>query len=228
MCNTEQLNLLKNTLYDKSRTCPLCNHKFTSKAIRVGKNKLVSLDEDLYAHYDIVNPILYDAIVCPECKYSATSKNFDTLMPRHKLLLKDTFNKGIINITLNEYLTAEDSIAMHKLALLAAITKKSKIGEQAYIALHIAWLYRECGNKEDELLFLERAYSGFNEALSTENFPIQGFDEATLMYTLAALAHQLDKDDECLKMLSSVITMSGLSPRLKDHALNLKEKIKHK
>ncbi len=225
MCSTENIDSLKNVLYDKTHTCPLCNHQFTSKAIKVGKNKLVSLDEDLYAHYNIVNPILYDTIVCTKCKYAATSKNFDTLMSRHKKLLKETFTTNAINIDFGEFVTIDESIDMHKLALLAAITKKSKVGEQAYIALHIAWLYRDNGDEKNELMFIERAYTGFSEALSTESFPIQGFDEATLMYMLAAMAHQLGKISESRKILSSVIIMSGLSSRLKQHCLTLKEKL---
>ena len=223
--NEENIEILKNILYDKSRTCPLCRHNFTSKAIKVGKNRLISVDEDLYAHYDIVNPLLYDIIVCPECSYSATTKNFDSLMSRHRKLLQDTFKKHSIHNNFSEFVSISEAISMHKLALLSSITKKSKIGEQAYIALHISWLYRDLGDKSNERLFTDRAYCGFNEALSTEHFPIQGLDEATLLYMLAAMAHNLGYNSESKKILSSLIVMSGLSTRLKDHILTLKQKI---
>ena len=64
--------------------------------------------------------------------------------------------------------------------------------------------------------------------MTKENFPILGLDEATLLYMLAAMAHELNKLEESKQYLSSVITMPGLSPRLKDHALNLKEKLYEK
>ncbi len=225
---SENLETLKAILYDKSCTCPLCGHAFTTKTIKIGKNQVTSIDEDLYPHYSMVNPLLYDIIVCPECGYSAVTKNFSSLLPRQKEWLRVHFYRGAKIPNYEEYTTLEEAIHKHKIALLACMTRKSKLGEQAYVALHIAWLYRDQGNDAESKSFLIRAYEAFGEALTKENFPILGIDEGTLLYMLAAMAHELNKPEESKQYLSAVITMPGLSPRLKDHALNLKEKLYEK
>ncbi|PHV72096.1 hypothetical protein CS063_01045 [Sporanaerobium hydrogeniformans] len=213
---------LKDVLYDKSYVCPVCNRKFTSKTIKLGKNQVVSVDLDLYPHYSLVNPLLYDILFCEFCGYAATSKNFDTLLPKQKEWIRNQICSNYKSHTFSEFVTTEEAIYKHKMALLACLTKKGKVGEQAYIALHIAWLYRDLEDTENEIAFLERAYDGFSTALSTERFPILGLDEITTMYMLAALAYKLGKPIEAKKYLGSVLTTAGISERVKDRALDLK------
>lgn len=223
--STESLKLV---LYDKTYTCPICEEAFKAKSIRVGKNQLLTVDEDLYAHYAIVNPLLYDVITCPNCNYSATVKNFDKLLPRQKEWLQANLVSVFTHpISFGEYTSTEEAIHKHKLALLMAINKKSKIGEQSYLALHIAWLYRDLGDEVNEKLFLQKAFTGFSESLETETTPIIGLDEYTIMYILAAIAFKLDEIDASKKFLSVLLTTSGLSSRIKDRALDLKNKLRN-
>ena len=222
MCISDDI---KGALYDKSYTCPLCNETFKSKAIRSGRNQLVSIDVDLCAHYSLINPLLYDVIVCPSCGYSVLSKTLGPLLPKQKEWLKAQFSKDKPHPSYHEYTTLEEAILKHKLALVACITRKSKIGEQAYIALHIAWLYRDLGSTQEEYDFLERAYTGLCEAFSTDSFPILGMDELTFTYLIAAVAYKLDKKEICKQYLSTILSAVGCPPRIKDHALSLKQKL---
>ena len=215
----------KNALYDKSYTCPLCNKTFKSKAIRSGRNQLVSIDLDLCAHYSLVNPLLYDVIVCPSCGYSVLSKTLAPLLSKQKEWLNTQFSRYKTQTVYNEYTTIEEAIHKHKLALVACMTRKGKIGEQAHIALHIAWLYRDLENTEEEHDFLERAYTGLCEAFTTDSFPILGMDELTFTYLIAAVAYELNKKEACKQYLSTVICAIGCPPRIKEHALNLKQKL---
>lgn len=219
------LETLEKILYDKSYVCPLCGEAFKNKAIRSGKNQLISIDDDLYPHYSLVNPLFYSVVVCPHCGYSVLSRTFGPLLPKQKEWLSEHFSKTHPHPSYSEYTTAEEALKKYKMALIACMTRKSRISEQAYIALNIAWLYRDLGQKEDEHLFLTRAYSGFNEAFSTELFPIVGMDEMTFTYTLAALAYELGELNEAKQCLSSILTSSDCPPRVRDHALNLKEKV---
>ncbi len=217
----------KNTLYDKSYTCPICNRGFTTKTIKVGKNQVVSVDSDLYARYSIVNPILYDVLSCPNCGYAAVTKSFDTLLPKQKEWIKAQLSANYKPCAYSEYTTIKEAIHKHKMALLTCITKKGKTGEQAYIVLHIAWLYRDLEDEQNEISFLQRAYEGFEEALSKERFPIFGLDDVTVMYMLADIGYRLGKLDAAKRYLSTVITSPGVSSRIKDRALELKEKVMH-
>lgn len=224
-CISEDLS--KKLFYDKTYICPMCDKDFTAKTIRIGKNQLLDIDDDLYAHYALVNPLLYDVITCPHCHYTSLSKTFDKLLPKQKEWLKDTLlTLQKQNMNYAEHPTTEEAIYKYKLALLMAMTKKSKIGEQSYLALHIAWLYRDLKDSQNEHLFLQKALDGFIETLEKETLPILGFDEHTVMYLLAAIAYKLNKLDISKKYLSSLLVASGLPPRIKDRALELKTKLK--
>lgn len=224
MCVSDDI---KEALYDKSYTCPLCNEAFKNKAIRSRRNQLVSIDVDLYAHYSLINPLHYDVIVCPSCGYSVLSKTLGPLLPKQKEWLSTQFTKGNPLPPYQEYTTPQEAIHKHKMALVACITRKGKVGEQAYIALNIAWLYRDLGNTKDEHIFLERAYTGLCEAFSADTFPILGMDELTFTYLIAAIAYKLDKKEESKQYLSTVLSAVGCPPRIKDHALNLKQMLLH-
>ena len=221
--NTQEV--LRNILYDKSYTCPVCSEHFTIKAIKVGKNQVVSIDSDLYTKYSLVNPIIYDALICQNCGYAAITKSFDTLLPKQKEWIKEHISSNYKPCTYSEYTTTAEAIHKHKMALLTCITKKGKTGEQAYIALHIAWLYRDLKDEKNELSFLQRAYEGFGQALTTERFPVFGLDDITVMYILADIGYRLGHLEAAKKYLSAVIISPGVSPRVKDRALDLKEKI---
>ena len=48
-------------LFDKTYTCPVCDHEFKSKTVRTGKAKLVSADTDLRPKYKRINPLIFRA-----------------------------------------------------------------------------------------------------------------------------------------------------------------------
>lgn len=219
-------DLSKKLFYDKTYVCPMCNKDFTAKTIRIGKNQLLTIDDDLYTHYALVNPLLYDVITCPHCHYTSLSKLFDKLLAKQKEWLKDTiYALQRQNMSYAEHPTTEEAIYKYKLALLMAMTKKSKIGEQSYLALHIAWLYRDLKDSANEMIFLEKALNGFIETLEKETLPILGFDEHTVLYIISAIAYKLNKIDIAKKYLSTLIVASGIPPRIKDRALELKTKL---
>ncbi len=217
--------ILEKLLYDKSYVCPLCGEAFKNKAIRSGKNQLISIDDDLYPHYSLVNPLYYCIVVCPHCGYSVLSKTFGPLLPKQKEWLNAHFSKNKITPYYKEYTTSKDALQKYKMALLACITKKGHISEQAYIALNIAWIYRDLKDHSNEQLFLRRAYDGFCEALTKEHFPILGMDEFTLTYSIAAIAYEIGELESSKKYLSTILVATGCPPRIKEHALNLKHKL---
>lgn len=224
-CISEDLS--KKLFYDKTYVCPMCKKDFTSKTIRIGKNQPRDIDDDLYTHYALVNPLLYNVITCPHCCYTSLSKTFDKLLPKQKEWLKHIlFTLQKQNLTPSEHPTIEEAIHKYKLALLIAMTKKSKIGEQSYLALHIAWLYRELQDSQNEQHFLKKALDGFIETLENETLPILGFDEHTVMYLLSAISYKLSDMETSKKYLSTLLVASGISPRIKNRALDLKTKLK--
>lgn len=216
---------IQDILYDKSYECPVCDNHFTSKAIKLRKNQVLSIDIDLYVRYSAINPILYDCILCPKCGYAALSQNFDKLLPTQKQWIKEQVSKNYKAQYFNEYATLTQAITKHKLALLACITKKGKIGEQAYISLHIAWLYRDLNDDMNEKLFLARALDGFKKAFQSERFPIFSLDETTTAYIVSAIAYLLGDFETSKQYLAQVISNPASSSKIKDRALDLKQKL---
>lgn len=217
---------LEEVLYDKTYVCPVCNYTFKSKAVRSGKNKLTSTDTDLYSHYDKVNPIVYDCIMCNRCGYSAISKSFSKLTSKQiEWIKQEISSKYNRQFDIKDFFTEQDAIERYKLALLTLIVKKARPGEKAYICLRIAWLYRDLGDEKNEKVFLQHALQGFEEAYTKGNFPIYELNEETVAYLIAELNRRLGKYEDAAKWASHLILSPGISPRLKSRVQDLKDMI---
>ncbi len=226
-------------LFDKSYTCPVCDKEFKSKMVRTGKAKLVSADTDLRPKYHEIDPLKYDAVLCPNCGYASLNRYFNFVMGSQAKVIKEQISKTF------EYKSEEDkiysydeAIMRHKMALLNTVVKKGKTSERAYTCLKLAWLFR--GKREemmrgeykqeevDELLkeeveFLENAHEGFVAAFSKEGFPMCGMDQHTVVYLVAELARRTGKIDEAKRWVSKVLVARDANKRIKDKALALKE-----
>ena len=218
----EQLEVL----YDKTYECPVCDRTFTSKGIRSGKNKVISTDSDLYSKFSVVNPVIYDVVVC-DCGYAALSNAFNALRPSQIEWIKEQITAKYHTSNYPVILHEEHAINRYKLALLNATVKKSRLGEKAYICLKIGWLYRDLQDKENERLFLEHARKDFLKAFATERFPIFELDELTTMYLIAELSRKNGDFDTASQWAGELITKRGAPERLKNRARDLRKKIKN-
>lgn len=213
-------------LYDKTMTCPVCENEFKTRAIRKGKTRFMGSDIDLRSIYDPINPDYYDVIICNKCGYSAISINFNHIGYRQAQLITDNISLRFTPKKYPSVFDVDTAIERYKLALLNSITKKGKAGEKAYICLKIGWFYREKKDTENEIKYLKSAVEGFEQAFTTENFPICGLDEATLLYIMSAIYFRLGSTDECKKILGRVIVRRDLPERLKKKAEDLRELVK--
>ncbi len=217
----EQLEVL----YDKTYKCPVCDTTFSSKSIRSGKNKAIATDSDLYSKFSIVNPVLYDVVVC-DCGYAALSKTFDQLRATQITWIREEITSKYQPIQYPVILNAENAINRYKLALLNANIKKSRIGEQAYLCLKIGWLYRDLEDHANERLFLEHARQHFLSAFTTERFPIFELDEFTTMFLVAELSRKVGDFETALRWAGELITKRSVPERLKNRARDLRDSIK--
>ncbi len=227
-------------LFDKSYTCPVCDGTFKCKMVRTGKAKLISADLDLRPKYKGIDPLKYDAVLCPKCGYASLNRYFNFVMASQAKMIKESISQTF------EYVPPEDdavysydeAIARHKLALLNTVVKKGKTSERAYTCLKLAWLCRgkqeemeEQGCpaeeiksvQEEEKEFLENAYEGFETAFSKENFPMCGMDQYTVIYLVAELARRIGKMEEAKSWVSRVLVARDANRRIKEKARSLKE-----
>lgn len=226
-------------LFDKTYTCPVCDAEFKSKMVRTGKAKLVSADSDLRPKYQGIDPLKYDAILCPKCGYASLSRYFSFVMDSQAKLIKEQISRSFQYKPEDENVYSyNEAITRHKMALLNTVVKKGKTSERAYTCLKLAWLSRgkreELAAKngsneeiakiqEEEVQFLENAYEGFSVAFSKETFPMCGMDQYTVMYLVAELARRIGKVDEAKRWVSRVLVARDANRRIKDKALALKE-----
>ncbi len=224
-------------LFEKSHTCPVCDMEFKMSAVRTGKAKLIGTDSDLRPRYHGIDPLKYDAIVCPRCGYAALTRFFTTItFAQSKLVLEHISKKFHATMKNDGVFSYEDAILKHRLALANAMVKHSKVSERAYICLKTAWLLRsrteECTDAKEkkaleaqELEFLTSAYDGFQEATLKEDYPICGMDEMTLYCMLADIGRRIGRYDEAGRLISKVIVSRTATDRIKNKARDIKELI---
>ncbi len=224
-------------LFEKTYNCPVCDHEFKMSAVRTGKAKLIGTDTDLHPRYQGVDPLKYDAIVCPRCGYAALSRFFSAIsFAQSKLVMEQISQRFSAHIKNDGIFTYDDAIMRYRLALANAMVKKSKISERAYICLKTAWMIRSKAEEtadeaekkslaEQEREFLTTAYEGFNEATTKENYPICGMDEMTLFCMLGDVGRRIGRYEEAGRLISRVIVSKNAPDRVKNKAREIKELI---
>jgi uncharacterized protein (DUF2225 family) len=233
----------EDTIFDKTFSCPVCDKEFKSKMVKSGKVKLLNLDADLRPVYQYMDPLKYDAIVCPHCGFAALNRFFNYVTNAQAGLIKTNISASFKGIKESgSIFSYDDALSRHKLALVNSIVKKSKTSERAYTCLKIAWILRGKAetlpkdtpnyNKQLELMeqeeidFISKAYVGFDEAFSKETFPMCGMDEITMTLLMAELARKSDKFDEASRWVSRVLISREANERIKQKAREIKDLIK--
>ena len=230
-------------LFEKSFSCPICNHTFKSIAVRAGKSKLTGTDIDLRAKYDNVEPLKYDVVMCPYCGCTSlarywgnpTSTQAKNIREKISVNFKPKAYKG------NKY-TYDEALERYQMALANAIVKGAKASEKAYICLKAGWLLRSkqesldkasetyeqdmsaARTAEDE--YLKNALEGFIAARANEMMPICGMDESTLDYLIAALSIRFKEYERASKLVGNLLVSRNANSRIKEKAYDLKELIK--
>lgn len=227
-------------LFDKSFQCPLCDHEFKARTVKIGKAKLVGTDLDLRPKYENIDMLKYDVILCPNCGYAALSRYFKFLTAVQATKIKEAISKSFKPQTeIKEIYTYDEALERYKLTLANAIVKLAKPSEKAYICLKTAWLLRgqsehldpsapdyakkKEGVDAEENEFLRNALEGFLAARQTEGYPMCGMDESTVDYLIAVTAMRFEQFDVSSKLVSGIIVSTGANPRMKEKARDLRE-----
>lgn len=228
-------------LFEKTYTCPACDTQFKALTVRASKARLIGQDEDLRPHYEGIDPIKYDAILCNNCGFAAISKGFHNMTSLQRKHMREQVAANFKPLQDEpKIFSYDDAILRHKIALVCSTVKNAKYSERAYTCLKLGWLIRtkmeEMDAQGEEYKELEgtlrecyeNALQGFNQAISKENFPMMGMEEMTVIYLMAVLALRTEQYDEAMRLIGRVITSHSTGPRLKEKALSLKEKIKER
>lgn len=228
-------------LFPKTYECPVCYEKFKSLSVRAGKLHSIGQDDDLRPLYRGMDPIKYDAIVCPLCGYAALSRYFNNMMPHQGKILRAEVKSKFQGMEISEDLYSYDeAILRYKMVLMCDVIGGVKTSRRAYTCLKLGWVLRgkleneglklsaeECNKlHEEEMECIQNAYEGYVKALSNETFPMSGMDEQTVLCLMAELAFKLERYRESLMLISQLMSKKDAAPRIKDKVLSLKEKIR--
>lgn len=228
-------------LFPKSYQCPVCDKAFKSLAVRAGKLRNIGQDDDLRPLYRGMDPVKYDAILCPHCGYAALSRYFDRMMPHQGKKLRAEVMSKFKGMDISDtFYSYDEAIMRYKMVLMCDVIGGVKVSRRAYTCLKLAWVIRGKLENEDlhlsieekdklyaeELECIQNAYDGYVQALASETFPMSGMDEQTVSCLIAELAYKLKKYREALMMVSQLLGNKDLLPRVKEKILQLKEKIR--
>ena len=228
-------------LFDKTHKCPVCDSEFKCKMVRTGKAKLVSQDMDLRPKYQGIDPLKYDAILCPVCGYASLNRYFNFVMSSQAKQIKEQISSTVKYTSENgKTYSYDEAITRHKMALLNTVVKRGKVSERAYTCLKLAWLFRgkrevmmqgEYSKEEAKALYeeekecLKNAHEGFVAAFSQEEFPMCGMDQYTVTFLVAELSRRIGEYEEAKRWVSKVLVARDANRRIKDKALALKESL---
>lgn len=230
-------------ILDKTYICPICDKKIKAKAVKTGVARFDNTCFDLRPVYKNINVTKYDVVSCNYCGYTAITKYFPTLTPVERMHIEQNVKANFTpqeEVECEEY-TFEMALRRYKLALISATYKGTHDSDIGYVCLKMCWLYQDMADalpeddpntpalREEYLKEAENAsnnaYEYLTKARSKEQSPICGMDDFTYDYLLAALGYRAKDYGNALRLLSGVITSRGISARLKNKALDLKEEL---
>lgn len=220
---------VRNYLFDKTVTCPVCNSTFKTTCVKSKTPRIESKDSDFFIRYTKkVNPYFYDVWLCNSCGYAAMKSDFENLRTFRKELVMSNISPKWTPREYPRILDEKNAIERYKLALLNAMLTSSPDSTKAMISLKIAWMFRLLEDSNSEHTFLGQALEGFKDAYKNEPFPIYGMQRDSFMYLLGELNRRLGHDQDALLWFSKTIVNTNASYRVKEMARIGKDLIKNK
>ena len=206
------------------KTCPICE-----KTMRVVKTRsritVTKRDDDACTHYENFNPYYYTVWVCEHCGFAADESTFTTKMPdRYLKILRSVLLTRNIKIPFVAERTVENAATSFRLALKYLEIIHGKASKKAKYAHQLAWIYRIAGDTAQETEFLQKAAEFYEEALTTEHFPIDALTDNAVVYLIAAIYKRLGNEKKATIYLSKLIGDQGVrtrEPRIYDRARDL-------
>ncbi|MCL2758786.1 MAG: DUF2225 domain-containing protein [Treponema sp.] len=177
----------------KEYMCPVCDAEFRKEELFSGGGRLIAgkLTEELHrlyepsAKYGVIFPLVYEAIVCPECWFSSMEADFPQLPKDNIEKVRDDIEIRMKetqlifpNVEFHENRTLMDGAASQYLTLRCYDyynKQSSPTIKQGLAAIRCAWLLDELDKKYSgqhydwlATLFRKKSQYLYNEALARE------------------------------------------------------------
>ncbi len=190
------------SLYDKQHQCPLCGENFTSKRVKVSKVRVKRIEADFCTYYHGENPNYYSILVCPFCGY-AYSENSSPVKEGEKEELKKYLEQNPPRADFTAPRDYHLAIEAFQRALEIARLRKEKPRVLANYSLHIAWIYRQLEEEEEEKEHSAIALEYFLEFYEKDS---QVDNMGKLMFIMGELNRRLGKEQEAVFWYNRIIS----------------------
>lgn len=211
------------------KKCPICG-----KMTRVSKTKArlitLSTDEDMCVHYRDFNPYYYKIWFCEHCGFAAEEKVFVGNMPaKHKEKIENFLSGRKMALEFVEERGKAEAVASFKLGIFYAEMLDASLNRRAGLYLMLAWVYRDAGERENEVEMLGRAAELYDKSLTTEPYPQNGMSDGLCMYLIGAIYYRMGEIEKSTQYLSRIIgdnIIRSNDPKLYDKTRNLWEDVR--
>jgi len=191
--------------YEQSRTCPICEMKFSVTKVRNSQCPVTKRDTDFCIYYEDVDPYLYNVWVCPYCGYAAPESIFSNISESEKEIIALALKGKEIKVDFSGIRSINIAIASYKLAIYCCELRESKDSILAGLYLKVAWLYRKSSNSKEKD-YLHRALDYYQKAYDQEPFPIGNLTELALRYLIGELYRRLGEYKEAIQWFNRVVS----------------------
>lgn len=194
------------TLFDRVYDCQICDNTFKSKQVRTSAIRPKSRDKDFHANYDGDNPTHYGVICCPYCGFTQFESDFkETLSASDKEKIKQYISMRwhYQNFTLKRDL--DQVVRIYMIALANYKVLAANFYTFGKIYLRLAWCYREMGQKDEELKYLQQALEAFTSSYEKENHEDNDTRELEITYMLGELNRQVGHFSEAVTWFDKTI-----------------------
>ncbi len=195
----------KNAFFLKEATCPICLTEFLATTVRPNRCIPQGKEADFHYKYSGVIPYLYDIWVCPECHYAAPKSIFNTVKHDEITKIAEILSKTKLPIDPLGERTHQQAITYFKLALLFMSYRKVPTSLIAGVCLKTAWIYRDLEDTTNEQEYIHKAIQFYEEAYSTERFPIGNLSEVRVAYLLGELHRRVGEYGEAVRWFDKAV-----------------------
>lgn len=146
--------------------CPVCDTPFEYLRIRTRGLRPGQRDTDLYVSYTGNDPTWYSLVACPICSYTSYHDDFNALEAeeRKRLVAATEQRRALAAQPLTGHRTAEDVEFALELAMECYALRHPNRRRSAVLLHRRAWVARAKGDRQAELLWLERARDAYRDA----------------------------------------------------------------
>ena len=156
---------------------------------------------------------------------------------RENIIFGRDIEDDAVNIALRDAMALEfveergkaEAVASFKLRIFYAEMIEASFNRRAGLYLMLAWIFRDAGERENEMEMLGRAAELYDRSLTTEEYPQNGMSEGLCMFLIGAIYYRKGDIEKSTQYLSRIIGDQSLrtsDSKLYDRARNLWEDVR--